>query len=359
MDVSIRSDHLRSALVVTRHSWLNLKVTVATASTRPGTRDAPPPRYDHTLMNHVIGRSPAHLSPCTMSPLSLMSSINPHINPSIFTASPLSQYTPLAPSRLLSSGSRPVQRSPLKRGASKLNLSDDKDELAPIDDELSGDGLDDKPSGSGLPTPALSTTSNVPDVPNEERTFTVQFNLWQLVVPEVDPPNSRRKRTPGGPRANRVKSSKLKYSNFNPRLTIKLILWAKHTPFVIFKRLLFQACEKQLPQVSEALHRAWLADELAIQGFIHRAKQHKAKANVSITDHESFKEFIHAALSVPESTTMGFKIIHENPVKTQMALRALKAACKDTAPNSDESDKDASDASEGVIFSPLLYVSPS
>ncbi|KAH9806987.1 hypothetical protein DFH28DRAFT_918217, partial [Melampsora americana] len=176
---------------------------------------------------------------------------------------------------------------------------------------------------------------------DEERTFLVNFNLWQPQVP--DEPMKKRKKTPGGLRGNTRKSTTPKYANFNPKLPSRVTVWPKHLPFPSFKRTLFGSCNATLPGVDEVLQRAWVEGGISIQGYINASLKHKGNNKFTITSPTNFQEFTIAALNAPAHTVMGFKIIHENPLKTNHAKRALAPFLKEPI----EVGKDKTDGSEG------------
>ncbi|KAH9809235.1 hypothetical protein DFH28DRAFT_1189371, partial [Melampsora americana] len=176
---------------------------------------------------------------------------------------------------------------------------------------------------------------------DEERTFLVNFNLWQPQVPEE--PTKKRKKTPGGPRGNARKSPALKYANFNPKLPTRVTLRPKTLAFTAFKSLLFASCNTRLPGVDEVLQRAWLDRDLSIQGYINASRKHKGNNKVTITNPAIFRDFVIASLNAPAHTVMGFKIIHENPLKTNHAKRSLAQFLREPA----DTGKDKSDGSDG------------
>ncbi|KAH9806899.1 hypothetical protein DFH28DRAFT_918621 [Melampsora americana] len=178
-----------------------------------------------------------------------------------------------------------------------------------------------------------------PEVPDEERTFQVYFNLWQLQVPEP-PPAKKGKRTAGGSRPSTLKPAKPKYANYNPKLPTKLLIRPKNVDFVDFKNQVFASCNKQLDGVSEGLGRALVAGGLTLQGYINSHRKNKGKALIDITDGSEFRYFVTAALNAPASTVMGVWIVHENPMKTDNARRALQSVRKNLRDGCDSGDSD-------------------
>ncbi|KAH9808526.1 hypothetical protein DFH28DRAFT_909178 [Melampsora americana] len=187
----------------------------------------------------------------------------------------------------------------------------------------------------------------MPEVTDAERTFQVYFNLWQLQVPEPHPAK-KGKRPAGGSRPSTLKPAKPKYANYNPKLPTKLSIRPKHIGFVDFKKQLFASCNKQLDGVSEGLGRALLAGGLTLQGYINSYPKNKGKELIDITDGSEFHHFVRAALNAPASTVMGVRIVHENPIKTDNARRALQSVRKDLA------ESCASGESKGELSSAIL-----
>ncbi|KAH9807955.1 hypothetical protein DFH28DRAFT_1199930, partial [Melampsora americana] len=183
---------------------------------------------------------------------------------------------------------------------------------------------------------------------DEERTFLVNFNLWQPHVP--DEPNKKRKKTPGGPRGNARKTPATRYTNFNPKLPTRVTVRPKAIVFTVFKQLLFASCNSSLPGVDKVLQRAWLDRDLSIQGYINASRKHKGNNKVTIANPAHFREFVIASLTAPAHTVMGFKIVHENPLKTDHAKRSLARFLREPADNS----KDKSDLSDGEESSEIL-----
>jgi hypothetical protein len=215
---------------------------------------------------------------------------------------------------------------------------------------LDHSGVDDAQSPSGH---ILNNSS--------AREFQVTFNFWQLQVPPLEATNSKkRKKIPGGERPTKLKSTVPKYENYNPKVPVSLTL---NNPtsisFALFKLKLFQACDQKRPWVSESLGTAWFAKAVDIQGFIHAYRKVKAKKMV-ISDLESLREFMAATQKAPPSTTMGFKIIHENPKFTANASRfALTLGHGPGGPGGNDPPSDDTDgdprSEDSVGVSPLLY----
>ncbi|KAH9812048.1 hypothetical protein DFH28DRAFT_1177926, partial [Melampsora americana] len=185
--------------------------------------------------------------------------------------------------------------------------------------------------------------------------FAVNFNFWQLVVPEPNAPeHKKRKKTPGGVWPSKAKSTVPKYSNYNPKVPTKLTVSNPASiGWVRFKPMLFQVCDKKLPSVSNSLSRAWLSKTIDIQGFINGSRQHKAKKMV-LEDQETLTKFMTAVLAAPSLTPMGFKIHHENPKITSNANRSLEIERQLNAPkvSSDDSDGEVTDDGSSAILSP-------
>ncbi|EGG10974.1 uncharacterized protein MELLADRAFT_59958 [Melampsora larici-populina 98AG31] len=86
------------------------------------------------LINHGAACGPNELAPAPLSQGSSASSINPHINPSIFSAPLSSQGTPPSTSHpTLPSGLHITSSSPLKRPLREISSSDDKLEFGEHD----------------------------------------------------------------------------------------------------------------------------------------------------------------------------------------------------------------------------------
>ncbi|KAH9815104.1 hypothetical protein DFH28DRAFT_893341, partial [Melampsora americana] len=158
------------------------------------------------------------------------------------------------------------------------------------------------------------------------REFQVSFNYWQLQVPPAEAPNAKkRKKTPGGDRRSKLKSTVPKYENYHPKVPINLTIENPGSiSFPMFQTKVFQTCDQKLPWVSESLSTAWASKAVDIQGFINSSRKHKAK-KMLINDVESLREFMAATQLVPPSTPMGFKVHHENPKVTANASRFMQA----------------------------------
>ncbi|KAH9821658.1 hypothetical protein DFH28DRAFT_883009, partial [Melampsora americana] len=177
---------------------------------------------------------------------------------------------------------------------------------------------------------------------DEDRTFHVYFNIWQQQVPDGEN-GKRQKQTPGGTRPSLRKSTTPKYSNYAPKLPTKLTLAPKFSSFYVFKKALFASCDEKLAGVSDALHRAWFERRILIQVFVNGSPLHKANNKITITNPDNFQEFVFAALSAPANTTMGCRILHEDPRKTKLAIRSLMSVGKS---GGDGGDSDKSDGHE-------------
>ncbi|KAH9823989.1 hypothetical protein DFH28DRAFT_1047888 [Melampsora americana] len=276
-----------------------------------------------SLHSILSSRAPAQ-DPPTSSQSSALTSINPHINPSIFEASCSSQSTTYAPTPATTlAGTSPVKRSAI---------------------HLDSPGSADPESDDELDRTLLSS------LPNEQQTFHVYFNIWQEQVPAADP-GKRQKRTPGGTRPSLQKRKTTKFANYAPKLPTKMTVAPKFYSFASFKRSLFTSCDEKLAGVSDALHRAWVNRRLSIQVFVNGSPLHKANNKITITNSHNFREFIVAALTAPANTTMGCRILHEDPRKADLAIRALSTVGK---PNSHSSDTEESDGHETDHSSVIL-----
>ncbi|KAH9807178.1 hypothetical protein DFH28DRAFT_1152752, partial [Melampsora americana] len=189
-----------------------------------------------------------------------------------------------------------------------------------------------------------TTSDGRPEVRDEERTFLVYFNLWQLQVPEAHPAK-KGKRAAGGSRPSALKSLRPKYANYNPKLPTKLLIRPRDIAFVDFKKQVFASCNKQLDGVSEGLGRALVAGGLTLQGYINSYPKNKGKELIDITDGTEFNHFVTAALNAPASTVMGVRIVHENPIKTDNARRALQSVRKDEREGCDSGESDGEGSS--------------
>ncbi|KAH9818934.1 hypothetical protein DFH28DRAFT_887664, partial [Melampsora americana] len=129
-----------------------------------------------------------------------------------------------------------------------------------------------------------------------------------------------------------------KFSNYAPKLPTKMTLAPKFYSFVNFKRLLFTSCNKKLAGVSDALHHAWVNRRLSIQVFVNGSALHKANNKITITNPGNFCEFIVAALTAPANTTMGCRILHEDPRKANLAIQALLTFGKAKSNSSDSEE---------------------
>ncbi|KAH9816101.1 hypothetical protein DFH28DRAFT_891501 [Melampsora americana] len=218
--------------------------------------------------------------------------------------------------------------------------------------ELPVDLFDDVPSGPVAPPQPLSQKlpPSLSYLPDEDRTFHVYFNIWQEQVPQTD--NGKKpRRPPGGTRPSLRKLATTKFANYAPKLPTKLTVAPKFYSFATFKRALFTSCDKKLAGVSEALHQAWFDRRLSIQVFVNGSPLHKSNNKNTISNPHNFQEFIYAALTAPANTTMGCRILHEDPRKADLAIRCLKVVGK---PGGDGLDSDNTDGHETDRSSVIL-----
>ncbi|KAH9808401.1 hypothetical protein DFH28DRAFT_1136201 [Melampsora americana] len=83
--------------------------------------------------------------------------------------------------------------------------------------------------------------------------------------------------------------------------------------------------------------------------FVNGSPLHKANNKITITNPHNFQEFVFAALSAPANTTMGCRILHKDPRKTELAIRLLMSVGKSGGDggDSDESDGHETEGSVG------------
>ncbi|KAH9811196.1 hypothetical protein DFH28DRAFT_1131110 [Melampsora americana] len=299
----------------------------------------------------IFSSSTSALDPPTNSQSSSVCSLNPHINPFIFETSRSSQS--MMSSNTSTAPLTMPGRSPLKRPASHFDPPPFRDHgNGPDEDQLPVDLFDDVPSGPVAP-PQPSSQKLPPSLlylPDEDRTFHVYFNIWQEQVPQTDH-GKKPRRPPGGTRPSLRKLATTKFANYAPKLPTKLTVAPKFYSFASFKRALFTSCDKKLAGVSEALHQAWFDRRLSIQVFVNGSPLHKSNNKNTISNPHNFQEFIYAALTSPANTTMGCRILHEDPRKADLAIRCLKVVGK---PGGDGSDSDDTDGHETDRSSVIL-----
>ncbi|KAH9810255.1 hypothetical protein DFH28DRAFT_1065101 [Melampsora americana] len=288
-------------------------------------------------MSPVLHPRASPCAPATSSQPSSIFSMSANNNNFFMNSSGSSLMSPLATVSLTD------RRSPVKRSAEYFDSPLTQRNLSPDVNDLTQVGWD-----PTVVEPAKNSSQIDANPEDEERTFQVYFNLWQLQVPDPHPAK-RGKRPAGGSRPSAVKPAKLKYANYNPKLPTKLLIRPKQVQFLDFKKQLFASCNKQLEGVSEGLGQAFLAGGLTLQGYINSYPKNKGKELIDITDGSEFPHFVKAALNAPASTAMGVRIVHKNPIKTDLARRALQSVRKDLADScgSGESDAELSVSSQG------------
>ncbi|KAH9809285.1 hypothetical protein DFH28DRAFT_905685 [Melampsora americana] len=274
-------------------------------------------------LHSILSSSAPALERPSSSQSSALTSINPHINPSIFEASRSSQSTTYAPTPATTLAGT----SPVKRRSIHLDSSGSAD--VDFDEDLD-----------------RTLLSSLPD---EVRTFHVYFNIWQEQVPTAEP-GKRQKRTAGGTRPSLQKRKTTKFANYAPKLPTKLTLAPKFYSFANFKRSLFTSCDEKLAGVSDALHRAWVNRRLSIQVFVNGSALHKAINKITITNPANFREFIVAALTAPANTTMGCRILHEDPRKADLAIRALLTVGKSNGNSSDSEESEGHETDHSSVI---------
>ncbi|KAH9820992.1 hypothetical protein DFH28DRAFT_883748 [Melampsora americana] len=189
-------------------------------------------------------------------------------------------------------------------------------------------------------------------LPNEERTFDVYFNIWQAQVGDVAQPKGKKpKRPSGGTRQSMRKNAPAKWSNYAPKLPTKLTLGPKFCTMTTFKRRIFGSCDAKLAGVSDALHRAWFNHRITIQVFVNGLPHHKAINKKTITNATDFQKFVYAALSAPANTTMGCQILHKDPRKAELAIRALQTVTNICSDSEDSEGHDTDHSVGSVILS--------
>ncbi|EGF96981.1 uncharacterized protein MELLADRAFT_90346 [Melampsora larici-populina 98AG31] len=283
-----------------------------------------------------FARSPTPYARCVSTPNTSITGVNPHISPFLSAGSSNSNSISNLSSATTSDG---IGSSPMKRPAPvpnspvlnlNINHDDNDDELPPrFEDEY----VKGRPVSLHVPA-QISNTSQAPtqtspahaEWPKEARKYSVHFNLWQPECP-AEPEPKKHKRTPGGSRPSQRKSTKAKYNNYAPKVPTYITFKPDDMDFGLFKSQLFKSCNEHLPGVDQVLHRSWVQGGLLIMGYINGSKGYKGRdkepiKTPSFLDH-SFKHFLEACKAAPASSKMGFRIVHENPLKTETALRSL------------------------------------
>ncbi|EGG11660.1 uncharacterized protein MELLADRAFT_102413 [Melampsora larici-populina 98AG31] len=330
-----------------------------------------PPSYQKTalLRRRATPCLPPAGTPDSSTTDSSTSCINPHISPFFSTPSAGSStsynstsFNNLRPEDTSNSEpSSPVKRrapmpdSPLfdvNNGKGRVDPFDvvDDDELPPLLDEQ--DNEDDLPIidlnvPRGVGGPARSTNSStsatptdiLAELPDEERRFRIYFNLFQPQCPD-EPDPKKQKRPPGGSRPISRKPTKVKYNNYAPKVPTYITFQPKDMDFTLFKIKLFNSCNKHLPGVSELLQQAWAQGGLSIMGFINGSKGFKARDKQPIKKPSLFDHS-------PATSKMGFRIVHENPLKSEEARRSLASTLKTSRVGTPANGPDSEVSSEG------------
>ncbi|EGG04742.1 uncharacterized protein MELLADRAFT_88471 [Melampsora larici-populina 98AG31] len=330
-----------------------------------------PNGYNTPVISPVLRRTSSGL-PLPMSSQSLSASLfNQHINPAIFDTPIRSQSSlvldtagtdlltegPLLDDELGSPSKRLAVNGPAR---TENDLNDDDGVLVDLPRDIfdaprGSQAVDLAPPAVFDLTPQSQGAPSLLFLPNEERLFNVYFNLWQAQCPEDDPvAGKKRKRTPGGTRPVKQKVTKPKYSNYASKIPTKFTIKPKHCSFQAFKQAMFSSCDERLPGVLEVFHRAWATRSISLLVFVNGSPNHKATDKQTISTPQSFQSFVHAALSASASTTMGCRIVHEDPRKTAHAMRSILSAPKPSDNKSEESDGNETDGSVGVSV-PLLF----
>ncbi|EGG05264.1 uncharacterized protein MELLADRAFT_107752 [Melampsora larici-populina 98AG31] len=279
-----------------------------------------------------------------------------HINPLIFdssTSTPTSTQATASTAAMGFRDERPdADRSPSKRPADNIEMTGEAERNEAIDEESDDDlppahlDLFDEPTEDvEVPVgPTVQTAPSLSFLSDSSRTFNAYFNIWQRQWPEPESPAAKkRKRPAGGTRPAQKKPTKPKYANYAPKVPTKFTVKPKFQCFSNFKDALFASCDERLPGISEVFHRAWANRTITIMVFVNASATHKASDKQIISSPTNFQSFVHAALTASASTSMGCRIVQEDPRKAMQAMRSLLSASK---PSDDESE--ASDGHESV-----------
>ncbi|EGG10772.1 uncharacterized protein MELLADRAFT_93477 [Melampsora larici-populina 98AG31] len=186
---------------------------------------------------------------------------------------------------------------------------------------------------------------------DEDRTFQIQFNVWQKVPPpEIRVQAKKSKSKPNKPAAP-LKPHVPRWVNYRPpRPAKKELRLSFYSTFGwhLFKRRLLEACNLVKPGISRPLMEAVADGEAFCEGWIHGAPRFKVKDHFLVHDNASLMEFLEAANNHTPETNMGFKFIHANPRTNAQASQILDGGDRDPSPDPSDDGSEMSTDSDAL-----------
>lgn len=291
-----------------------------------------------SLINHGIIPSPSIFAPRS-PPQDTSPHVNVHINPAIM------QNSTILAHGSTSSGSFPNKTYHEKHATASGKMIEIDDD----DDEFPCDIFDSPRVVVRQQQPPLVDPYKLP-----ERNFEIQFNVYQLKVPESDTIAGRTKKARGRSVKIPPKPVKAQWTNFKPLVPLYQDLPVGSFSWPVWRAKLFDACNLRLAGISEALIAAEKTGFLAIQGFINGYSAERKKPinfKIFLTDDVTFGQFVTTILGSPADAKILIKITHPNPKTNEAANRSLASTLNQSGTGandpSDASSEDNGSESDG------------
>jgi hypothetical protein len=209
-----------------------------------------------------------------------------------------------------------------------------------------------------FPEPSFTNPGELPhqSIQLPQRIFEITFNVYQLKVTEPDSVAGRTKKARG--RAPKVppKPVKPQWSSYKPLVPTYSKLPVGSFSWTDWRTKLFDACNRRLKGISEALAAAERSGTLAIQGFVNGTDRKKTKQRIYLTNDITFGQFVDHILAAPPNAVVGIKIVHPNPKNNKDANRALASTLRASGANSPSGPSDDEDGSESEGVSVSLFL---
>ncbi|EGG00275.1 uncharacterized protein MELLADRAFT_112010 [Melampsora larici-populina 98AG31] len=210
------------------------------------------------------------------------------------------------------------------------------------------------PSKPDTSSHSLRQTSKVVHLESDEEDGNeITYELWQHKISPVPletrggkkAKNSKKK----GGKQKKIKMASPRFTPYKPPRPVRKEMSFRGSGWIDFVNQLFTACDSNKAGSAERLAAAERHENLDIEGWINKSKNHKKAQHALITDNKTFKAFAEEALASPVGTSMGFRMVQPERIDHVEDERAAALSGNEiSAENSSDNSDTDTDGSERV-----------